>query len=82
MSARQKVPRELQQLVRDALPGVSMRDGGVEEQLEAKAAREMQHYLHLLFMRTTAEAAHAAETRATEQRVLAMLEAIRPTLRE
>jgi len=79
--APKRVPRELEQLVRDALPGVSMRAGSVEEQLEAKAAGEMQHYLRLVLLRTAGAAEHAADVHANEQWLLKMLEAIRPTLR-
>ena len=81
MPPKVEIPRELQNLVRTALPGIKASDGSVEKQLQAKAALEMQHYLRLVVMRTTAETAQVEAANATEQRVLAMLEAIRPTLR-
>ena len=81
MSAPRRVPRELEQLVRDALPGVAMQAGGVERQLEAKASGEMQHYLRLVLMRTAGGEAHVADVHASERWLFAMLEAIKPTLR-
>ena len=81
MPPKMEMPRELQSLVRTALPGMKTSDGSVEAQLEQKAAVEMQHYLRLVVMRTTAQTLQEAAADATERRVLAMLEAIRPTLR-
>ena len=81
MPSKMEMPRELQSLVRTALPGLKASDGSIEAQLEEKAAVEMQHYLRLVVMRTTAQTLQEAAADATERRVLAILEAIRPTLR-